>query len=212
MAGRKTKNTRPNRSCLSCIYSKREHTKTGIVVKCEISTLSKTVRIKSPWTPCEWFKFIQSARPEIDIHSRATAVFGVQKQLNKVAEECSELAAAINKYLAGECSQSKIVEEAAAVKFCLGYLELWFGKKEIEVAEQKKKGMNMELWEKRWLHEKCVVERKDELIEQMQGVLSEVVTTFIDTQRYPDPETVTTGLRILLPKMQSALEAAERKK
>ena len=135
---KKTKNTRPNRSCLSCVYSKREHTKTGIVVKCEISTLSKTLRIKSPWTPCEWFKFVRSARPEIDIHSRATAVFGVQKQLNKVAEECAELAAAINKYLAGECSQSKIVEEAADVKFCLGYLELWFGKKEIKLAEQKK--------------------------------------------------------------------------
>lgn len=136
MAGRKTNNTESNRSCLSCIYSKREHAKTGIVVKCEISTLSRTYNIKSPWTPCEWFKFIQSTRPEIDIHSRATAVFGTQKQLNKVAEECAELAAAINKYLAGECSQSRIVEEAADVKFCLGYLELWFGKKEIEAAEQ----------------------------------------------------------------------------
>ena len=43
----------------------------------------------------------------------------------------------------------------------------------------------------------------------MYEALSEMVAMFIDTKRYPDPETVTTGLRILLPKMQAALRAAD---
>ena len=74
----------------------------------------------------------------MNIHAKSTAKFGMIRQLNKVAEECSELSSAINKFLAGEGQCSEIIEEAADVKFCLGYLDLYFGEKEIELVVQKK--------------------------------------------------------------------------
>lgn len=47
---------------------------------------------------------------------------------------------------------------------------------------------------------------------ELYEALEEFTKMFPDTVKYPDPETITTGLRILLPKAQAALKKARGEK
>lgn len=50
---------------------------------------------------------------------------------------------------------------------------------------------------------------KDAIIKQMLEPMKGFVAMFTDTKKYPDQETVVTGLRIVFPRMQAAIEAAK---
>jgi len=43
----------------------------------------------------------------------------------------------------------------------------------------------------------------------MLDALEEFTKMFTDTNKYPDPETITTGLRILFPRAMAAIRAAK---
>lgn len=58
---------------------------------------------------------------------RAYKLYGERHQLMKTAEECCELAAAINRYLIGEGNDTEVISEAADVGICLQYINISFG-------------------------------------------------------------------------------------
>lgn len=57
---------------------------------------------------------------------RALKMFGERVQLLKLAEECSELSAAIIKHLTGVGNTARIISKAGDVALCLKYIELIF--------------------------------------------------------------------------------------
>lgn len=63
---------------------------------------------------------------------RAYLLYGEKHQLMKAAEECSELAAAINRYLIGDGTDYEVEQEAADVIICLEYLKMHFGADNIQ--------------------------------------------------------------------------------
>lgn len=60
---------------------------------------------------------------------------------------------------------------------------------------------------------RCPNRAPDPVAEKMAALLGDFVRMFLDTERYPDPDTITTGLRIFLPGARDAMkeyEAAKR--
>jgi len=67
---------------------------------------------------------------------RALAKHGNMRQLHKYAEECSEAAAAVNRYLADPTPKTydSMIEEMADVEICTVYPRLIFGDDDIDKA------------------------------------------------------------------------------
>ena len=61
------------------------------------------------------------------IYRRALDKWGPEAQLLKVAEECSELAAAVLQYLQDRVPVHEVAEEIADVEIMLGQMRLYFG-------------------------------------------------------------------------------------
>ena len=69
---------------------------------------------------------------------RAYLLYGERHQLMKAAEECSELAAAINRYLIGDGTDYEVEQEAADVIICVEYLRMHFGADNIQAQVETK--------------------------------------------------------------------------
>jgi len=76
---------------------------------------------------------------------RALLKWGTSRQLNKVAEEAAELAAALNRYFNDPAAVAEVIEEAADVEICAAYIRLVFGNeamdKEVERKLKRLEGM-----------------------------------------------------------------------
>ncbi len=75
---------------------------------------------------------------EIDVCRQAIHKYGISRQLAKAAEEFSEAAAAISRFLAGEGEYTEIIGEVADVEVMCLQMRLIYGVDDIEQARAEK--------------------------------------------------------------------------
>ncbi|MFB6237541.1 MAG: hypothetical protein ABEH81_04135 [Halopenitus sp.] len=71
---------------------------------------------------------------ESDHRERAEQAWGRDAQINKAAEECSELSAALNRMLNGQQDRDELLREYVDARLMLWQLELLFDVDEMEEA------------------------------------------------------------------------------